>query len=604
MLEIQSVSWRNFMSYGDYTTTLDISNLGQCLITGEVVDGETDDSAPISRSNGAGKSTIPSVIQWALFGRTMHCSSPGSKVVNHFTKKDCWAKIEFKNGDSITRTRNLNGTNELLYVKDGNENKLVADTVSTTTNQQKQLNSAFDLDWELFCGSVFFNQFSRSWMEMPAQARKKAIERALHIDRFEYYAKAAKKRLETVDKALESNSLKRQNVEAEVNRLSSSIERLKQSAANFDDNRLQRQQQLQSRIESLQAELEQTQLPDLEKLQQRWSVVEKINQKLDELRRKLNGISRRIAEQEGTKKSLDDKIRRWKQSSGKICATCEQEIDSDHVSSKIEPIQNQLVECEQQVSQVQQEQQKLTATIRSTEQVLAQKQPSLSMRDARSMHSSCNSKSEEIGRMRQQISDIGAEDNPHSDSIAEAQQALADNRKKLEDFGTEDEKHQYLARHYRYIYKAYNDRTKIKSYVFQEHIPFINNRIKHYLGVFDLDVNVELTPALGITSNLWGYEFESGGERKRTDVAFMLAMFDFHEQMYGRQCNVLVLDEVDGRLDDDGIGSLINIIKEDLQSKVEATLIISHRGSMWDVFSSQILVKRKHRFSHIESVMA
>jgi DNA repair exonuclease SbcCD ATPase subunit len=98
---------------------------------------------------------------------------------------------------------------------------------------------------------------------------------------------------------------------------------------------------------------------------------------------------------------------------------------------------------------------------------------------------------------------------------------------------------------------------------------------------------------------MWGYEFESGGERKRTDVAFMLAMFDFHEQMYGRQCNVLVLDEVDGRMDDDGIDSLISIIKNDLASRVETVLIISHRNMMFDTFEREIKVTRKERYSYL-----
>lgn len=79
----------------------------------------------------------------------------------------------------------------------------------------------------------------------------------------------------------------------------------------------------------------------------------------------------------------------------------------------------------------------------------------------------------------------------------------------------------------------------------------------------------------------------------------MLAMFDFHEQMYGRQCNLLVLDEVDGRLDDDGIDSLINIIKNDLAPKVETILIISHRNLMHDTFPRELKVTRTDRFSQI-----
>jgi DNA repair exonuclease SbcCD ATPase subunit len=69
-------------------------------------------------------------------------------------------------------------------------------------------------------------------------------------------------------------------------------------------------------------------------------------------------------------------------------------------------------------------------------------------------------------------------------------------------------------------------------------------------------------------------------------------MFDFHEQMYGRQSNVLVLDEVDGRLDDDGIDSLISVIKNDLANKVETIMVISHRNMMHDTFPRELRVKR------------
>jgi DNA repair exonuclease SbcCD ATPase subunit len=100
---------------------------------------------------------------------------------------------------------------------------------------------------------------------------------------------------------------------------------------------------------------------------------------------------------------------------------------------------------------------------------------------------------------------------------------------------------------------------------------------------------------------MWGYEFESGGERKRTDVSFMFAMFDLHERMYGRQSNIVVLDEVDGRMDDDGVASLINIIKNDIANKVESVLVISHKNLMKDVFDKEIHVKRTDRFSVIEN---
>ena len=605
MLELKKVSWRNFMSYGDYISTIDLTTLGQCLITGEVIESEaknTYDTAnpiPIRKSNGAGKSTIPSVIQWTLFGRTMHSANPGSKIVNHFTGKDCWAKVEFKNGDSITRTRNLDGNNELVLVKNGDESTLTANTLSTMQNQQRQLNKAFDLDWELFCGSVFFNQYSKPWMEMADQVRKKAIERALHIDRFEYYARVAKAKLTCIEDDLEKSILKKQSITDDIERITGSIARLQQSAAGFEDNKQSRKEELRGRIASIQQEMQGIKLPDLEKLKDKWALVAKINQKLGEYRTQINQTTSKIAELRGTKSSLENKIVRWDAQSGRVCMACEQTIPLTHVASKIEPLQAELVVCDERMVALSEEYKQLKDVLRRTEELVSQKQPSLTIRDAQSIHSAYNTKASEIERLERQITNIGSEKNPHEQSIKDAEASITKRQAQLAKIQTDNEQKLFLSQHYQYVYKAYNDRTKIKSYVFQEHIPFINERIKHYLGVFGLDVHVELTSSLGVSSNLWGYEFESGGERKRTDVAFMLAMFDFHEQMYGRQCNILVLDEVDGRLDDDGIDSLISIIKDDLTTKVESIIIISHRNMMFDIFPNEIKVVRQDRFSHL-----
>jgi len=605
MLELRSVSWRNFMSYGDYVSTLDLTTLGQCLITGEVIESdvkETYDSAnpiPIRKSNGAGKSTIPSVIQWVLFGRTMHSANPGSKVVNHFTGKDCWAKIEFKNGDSITRTRNLDGTNELIYVLNGDENVVTANTLSTVQNQQKQLARAFNLDWEMFCGSVFFNQYSKPWMEMADQSRKKAIERALHVDRFEYYAKIAKGKLAKIEADVEASDLKVQGILNEIERIKASIGRLQASAASFEDNKKERKKDLLLRAKRVKEERDAMELPDLDKLKAKWTVVDKINKKLGEYRAEANRITSDIAELKGTKSSLERKIGLWNDKSGTICTSCEQTVPAGHVAARVEPLQKSLEETIAEIEIKEAELGQIRDTIAKTQQIVAQKQPSLSTRDAESIHSRHKSRTTEIKRLKEQAVAIDDETNPHHQSITDAEKTMEDRQAALEKIKEDNEKKTYLSQHYQYVYKAYNDRTKIKSYVFQEHIPYINERIKHYLEVFGLDVHIELTSSLGISSNLWGYEFESGGERKRTDVAFMLAMFDFHEQMYGRQCNILVLDEVDGRLDDDGIDSLINIIKDDLSSKVESILVISHRELMWDTFANEVKVTRKDRFSHL-----
>ena len=606
MLEIKSVTWQNFLSFGDYQTTINFENLGQCLITGEVIDdektlsGSSQNPSNIIRSNGAGKSTCVSVMQWVLFGRTMHSTSPGNKVINWFTGKDCFGKIEFKNGDSITRTRSVNGHDELIYFKDGDKTELTSNTLSTSKNQQNKLNKDFGLDWETFSGSVFFNQYGKPWMEMADQTRKKAIERILHIDKFEYYSKVAKAKYDAIDTQIERQKTKKQSLEEENQRIRQQIERTTQASEAYNDNKTKRIQQIQQMILQEEQKQSKIQLPDLIKLQTKWEIVKKIKEKLEEKRRLSRELSDKIATINGTISSLRDKIELWQKKSGKVCMSCEQEVPAQHVSGKIGPIRQKLDSETIKINEEHTKKKQIDEEIKQIQQILVQKSPSTTLIEAKDTHQSWQRCDKEINRLKSAIETTKNEQNPHNTSIEELEGKINKNNDNIAEAEKEVERFNFLSRHYLYINRAYGDRSKIKSYIFQEHIPFINSRLKHYLDVFGLDIHIELTNSLSISSNLWGYEFESGGERKRTDVAFMLAMFDFHEQMYGRQCNILVLDEVDGRLDDDGIDSLINIIKNDLASKVEAILIISHRQHMQDVFPSQILVKRSNRFSQIE----
>lgn len=583
------------MSYGDYDNYLELDSLGQCLITGEVLGEEKSafdgtGSSDIKKSNGAGKSTIPNVILWALFGRTMHSANPGDKVINWFTGKDCKVKLTFKNGDFILRTRNTEGHNELSYVKDGEE--FAASVISTSKNQQAELNKAFNLDWEILCGSMFFNQYSKPWMEMADQTRKKAIERVLHVDKFEYRAKVAKSKCDKLDSDVKKLRAKIDELKRRLINYDSETARVTEARDRFDNGRSQR---IASVAEAAQAAVDKRNsivLPDLDKLQAKWDVVAKVKEKIESIQTLANKNSRKIATIEGTISSIRQRIKSWKDKSGRSCSVCEQPVPNTHTATKIEPLQEELdaklVELEAESDILKSN----LAKIDAANKMLVERSPEMTMREARDIRREWESYDKEYDRLMKSAGQIQIEVNPHNRTLAELANLRSKCEEDIESAEKEIERVEYLNRHYNYVYKAWNDRTKIKSFVFQEHIPYINKRLKHYLDVFGLDIQVELTPALGISSNMWGYEFESGGERKRTDVAFMLAMFDFHEQMYGRQSNVLVLDEVDGRLDDDGIDSLISVIKNDLANKVETIMVISHRNMMHDTFPRELRVKR------------
>lgn len=598
MLEIKSASWSNFMSYGDYETHIELAELGQCLITGVV----EDDSGTKARSNGAGKSTIPNVIQWVLFGRTMHSHNPGDNVINYHTGKECWAKVEFKNSDYIIRARKINGENELIFGREGDETKFTSGTLSTSKNQQLLLNRRFGLDYELFCASVFFNQYNKPWMEMADATRKKALERILHVDKFTAYAQVAKVKVDRTDKDVQTL---RSQITSEKNRIEQLTKDIDDAAANkskFEEQRQDKRNRLLKLADDEQAALDLITRPDLEKCKKKWELIRQVEKHIAKMRDDYNVLVTDQSKAIGQLNDVDEQIKNWQKKQGKVCTSCAQEVNKDHVCAKLDPINEKKKALTDQIAALKAKSDSLILKINESKKALDEKKPAMTVIDAESIIRDIARQEERIKKNKNDADSVLSEVNPYDSIVEKYESQLEKSKKEIEDREIKIEKLNIIQQHYQYVYKSYNDRNKIKGYVFREHVPYINGRLKYYFEIFGLDIKISLTDSLTIDSNLWGYEFQSGGERKRTDVAFMLATFDFHERMYGRQCNLMVLDEVDGRMDDDGIDALVSIIKGELASKVETVLVISHRDMMFDTFDKEIKVVRKDRFSYLDAV--
>jgi DNA repair exonuclease SbcCD ATPase subunit len=244
----------------------------------------------------------------------------------------------------------------------------------------------------------------------------------------------------------------------------------------------------------------------------------------------------------------------------------------------------------------------LEKLIITTRTKLATVKPDLTVKEANAKNAQRNTIIDSIRRAREEADNIAAEKNTHMTPIIQLGQDI----KKMEDQVKVETKdlntYDIILSHLQYIYKAYSDRRKIKSYLINRHQPYFNSRLHHYLDLFGLDIKVSLTDSLGIESNLWGYDFQSGGERGRTDLAFMFAVFDLHQGMHGPQSNILILDEPEKALDEYGRQMLISVIKDDLATRFESIFIISHSDCFQDVFPHQITVERTDRFSHITDI--
>jgi exonuclease SbcC len=125
------------------------------------------------------------------------------------------------------------------------------------------------------------------------------------------------------------------------------------------------------------------------------------------------------------------------------------------------------------------------------------------------------------------------------------------------------------------------------------------------MDAFGCEYDLEFNSFLQTKSDQWPYEFWSGGEKTRINLAIQFAIFNLHQSIYESQCNVLVFDEVDGKLDTDGINGFVNLLYKDFidssnEGKPDTILVISHKNEMRDMFPTKMLVVKDGRVSRIE----
>lgn len=209
----------------------------------------------------------------------------------------------------------------------------------------------------------------------------------------------------------------------------------------------------------------------------------------------------------------------------------------------------------------------------------------------------------EKDEIRKTVTQIQNEANPYEDIINDLKAELAGIRQNRTDADEKVDQYNTVIKHLEYIRTTYADKKRLKAHILSKYIPYFNERIAYYLDAFDCSrYKLEFNSFLQTKTDRWPYEFWSGGECKRIDLAIMFAMYDLHSTIHGQSCNVLVFDEVDSRLDRHGVQLFANLIFKDFATQDKTIIVISHKDELRDLFPSKILIKKLDECSAVEEI--
>lgn len=148
----------------------------------------------------------------------------------------------------------------------------------------------------------------------------------------------------------------------------------------------------------------------------------------------------------------------------------------------------------------------------------------------------------------------------------------------------------------KYWLKAFGDKDGVKSYIYAKIFPYLNDRCNHYLKLLS---NGEMTASIGLddkdrfiveTDNTYGadaYGGNSGGERRRIDMAVMFALHDLVASRKYKS-NILILDEIFDNMDTNGIDSAMSLL-HDISNEYDSIFVISHTD-MQEYFDNHLYV--------------
>ena len=572
MIKFKSVTWKNFLSTGNTSTTIDLNRTSTTLIVGQ---------------NGAGKSTLLDALSFALFGKP-HRDIKKDQLINSINGKQCEATVSFDVGvHKFKIIRGIKPGKFEIYQND----KLINQS-STSRDYQKFLEqNILKLNHKSFHQIVVLGSSSFiPFMQLPAAHRRAVIEDLLDINIFTKMNGILKEKNGKLRQQIVDNDYNLDLIKEKIILQKKYI----RDITEINDDLIRDKDSEISKVE--------TQIDQLSKECETLSKsIEKDN----------NGLTENMKQAHNEKQSLLHYTAQFQTQISTIvkdakfyednteCPVCTQSIDETIRSSKLRTAKDKAKELKDALSK---------ASNRS--QIIEDRIDDLNIltQSVRDNTATLTSNNRAMQLYRTQITDLNAGiaslQSKDTGDIGEANSSLEKHLTSRDTYG--ENKLRLLDE------RSYNDAasemlkdTGIKTKVVKEYLPVMNNLVNKYLQVLDFFVAFNLDENFNETirsrhRDAFNYASFSEGEKQRIDLALLFTWRQIAKMKNSTSTNLLILDETfDSSLDHDGVDNLMKILYT-LEDDTNV-FVISHKGDILDgKFKSKIEFVKERNFSKIK----
>ncbi|TFG97005.1 hypothetical protein E4H12_09700 [Candidatus Thorarchaeota archaeon] len=586
MIIFSSLTMRNFLSYGNNTTSFQLERPGTTLIVGEDLDNTTNGQG----ANGVGKSTLINALAYAIYDKPVSNISKDN-LVNNINKKNMEVIVEFIIPSGKTymvkraRKAKAGAAGNTVYLYENGKDI----TPDSAANTNAEIERIIGIPYELFVRIVVFSASHTPFLDLPVKSHYQAnqtdiIEELFGLTALSAKAAVLKEMIKETEMKLQMRQVKIEILEKEHIRHQQQVDSAKRRVIQWDE-------QNQTQIKQLRAKLKKIESVDIEQQRSLHESLNDIKGQLNDALDKQRVIEKYIKELNKTYTKAeadlthlrDEKcpycLQKYADAQSKIKAT---ESTAEKAFKELEKNNNELKLVKKDVGS-------LTTSFKDIKDKITvdNLQELLQIRN-------------ESATMRTKIDELTNALNPYLEPLEELQTIKLDkiNYDEINAMNKDIE-------HQRFLLKLLTKKDSfVRKALLNKNIPYLNSRLQHYLAILGLPHKVEFTFEMTASISQFGRTLDFGnlsaGQRARVNLALSFAFRDVLQNLHTK-INICMLDEVlDHGLDTVGVHAAARLLKRKARDEQLSLYIISHRDEIDGAFDNTITVQLSKGFSYVK----
>lgn len=585
-IHFSSISIRNFLSYGNNTTIIQLDRPSTTtLILGE----DLDNTAAGMGANGCGKTVLINALVYTLYDKPVSNISKDN-LINNINKKNMEVIVEFKTKGKkykVVRVRKggSNGRENYVHIFEDDKD-ITPDSVSNTNNLIEQI---LGIKYELFVRIVVFSANHIPFLDLPVKSQNGGnqtdiIEELFDLTTLSTKAESLKETIKEIERRLDTHK-------ARISQLKKEHERHQIQIASAKSRIIQWEQQNQDSIKNLKRKLKQIENVNFE-------VEKQLHDDLviadNEVSDRLN-LQRELERVIKTQKDLRDKAAKdLSHLKDKQCPYCLQEYKD--VKAKIKESGQVIKAAEVVISEHTPQLETINTELKMFLVKKTEIQRSITVKDLDELLEIRNQSS----TIKERIDTLTDSLNPFLDPLDELENLQIDelDYAPINELTTELEHRQFLLK------LLTNKDSFVRKALLNKNLPFLNTRLQHYLLLLGLPHKVEFTHNMLCEISQFGRPLDFGnlsaGQKARVNIALSFAFRDVLQSLHV-PINVCMLDEVlDVGLDTIGVQAAARMLKRKARDENLSLYIISHRDEIGAAFDKSMVVQMSNGFSYIK----